>query len=60
MFPAPLPGCRGRRRPLKDFRARGTRLSSVVLTFEILLVLMSVFIAWLGLYVVYRLVTDES
>jgi len=32
----------------------------VVLIFEILLGLASVLILWFGLYVIYRLVTDES
>ncbi|CAM2930235.1 Potassium-transporting ATPase subunit F [Skermania piniformis] len=32
----------------------------MVLVFEILLVLAAVAITWFGLYVVYRLVTDES
>jgi hypothetical protein len=32
----------------------------VVIFFEVLLVLASILIAWFGLYVLYRLVTDES
>jgi len=32
----------------------------VVIFFEVLLGLASLLIAWFGLYVVYRLVTDES
>jgi hypothetical protein len=32
----------------------------VVALFEVLLVAASALIAWFGLYVVYRLVTDES
>jgi hypothetical protein len=32
----------------------------VVLFFEALLILASILIAWFSLYVVYRLVTDES
>jgi len=32
----------------------------VVLFFELLLGLASVLILWFGLYVIYRLVTDES
>jgi hypothetical protein len=32
----------------------------VVIFFEALLVLASVLIVWFGLYVLYRLVTDES
>lgn len=35
------------------------RLRDVVLTFEILLVLVSVLIAWFGLYVLYRLFTES-
>lgn len=35
------------------------RLPAVVLTFEILLVLVSVLIAWFGLYVLYRLFTES-
>ncbi|GAB2528875.1 hypothetical protein GCM10027167_36410 [Nocardia heshunensis] len=37
----------------------GIRLRDVVLTFEILLVLVSVLIAWFGLYVLYRLFTES-
>jgi hypothetical protein len=36
------------------------RLTDVVLFFEVLLGLASLLITWFGLYVVYRLVTDES
>ncbi|SIS17203.1 hypothetical protein SAMN05445060_3222 [Williamsia sterculiae] len=32
----------------------------MVIFFEVLLVLASVAIVWFGLYVLYRLVTDES
>ncbi|GAB0101863.1 hypothetical protein JMUB6875_08290 [Nocardia sp. JMUB6875] len=39
--------------------AGGIRLRDVVLTFEILLVLVSVLIAWFGLYVLYRLFTES-
>ncbi len=35
------------------------RLRHVVLAFEILLVLVSVLIAWFGLYVLYRLFTES-
>ncbi|AHH15428.1 hypothetical protein NONO_c06160 [Nocardia nova SH22a] len=35
------------------------KLRYVVLTFEILLVLCSVLIAWFGLYVLYRLFTES-
>ncbi len=39
--------------------AGAIRLRHVVLTFEILLVLVSVLIAWFGLYVLYRLFTES-
>lgn len=37
-----------------------TKLDTVVAIFEVLLVAVSALIAWFGLYVVYRLVRDES
>ncbi|GAB3212885.1 hypothetical protein GCM10027262_48010 [Nocardia tengchongensis] len=40
-------------------RGGGIRIRDVVLTFEILLVLVSVLIAWFGLYVLYRLFTES-
>lgn len=40
-------------------RGGAIRLRDVVLTFEILLVLVSVLIAWFGLYVLYRLFTES-
>jgi hypothetical protein len=36
------------------------RLADVVIFFEVLLVIATVAITWFGLYVVYRLITDES
>lgn len=40
---------------------RGTnRLGSVVLFFEIMLVIAVVVISWFALYTLYRLITDES
>lgn len=33
---------------------------SVVLFFEIMLVVMTVLISWFALYTLYRLITDES
>lgn len=38
----------------------GVYTGIVVIFFEVLLVLASILIAWFSLYVVYRLVTDES
>ena len=38
----------------------GVYTGHVVIFFEVLLVLASILIAWFSLYVVYRLVTDES
>lgn len=35
-------------------------MTNVVIFFEVLLVLASILIGWFALYVVYRLVTDES
>lgn len=32
----------------------------MVIFFEILLILASILIAWFGVYVLYRLITDES
>jgi hypothetical protein len=32
----------------------------VVLLFEVILVAMTVFISWFALYMLYRLITDES
>ncbi|MGV9482185.1 hypothetical protein ACWDNR_22305, partial [Gordonia aichiensis] len=39
---------------------RRSRIYAVVIFFEILLVLAAVAITWFALYVLYRLVTDES
>ncbi len=39
---------------------RAVYTGGVVIFFEVLLVLASILIAWFSLYVVYRLVTDES
>ncbi|MQY24690.1 hypothetical protein NRB56_02390 [Nocardia sp. RB56] len=39
--------------------AGAAKLPDVVLAFEILLVLVSVLIAWFGLYVLYRLFTES-
>lgn len=61
----------GRRRPprsgMRHSRPGGVRRSAaaryyqrVVIFFEILLGLASLLIVWFALYVVYRLVTDES
>lgn len=41
-------------------RHAGRYTLDVVIFFEVLLVLCSVLITWFGLYVLYRLVTDES
>lgn len=38
----------------------GCRITHVVLFFEILLVLAAILITWFAVYVLYRLVTDES
>jgi hypothetical protein len=40
--------------------AGANRLDSVVLFFEILLVVAVVVISWFALYTLYRLITDES
>lgn len=40
--------------------AATSRMWCVVIFFEVLLALASLLIAWFALYVVYRLVTDES
>lgn len=45
--------------PFSRPKSTATRLRIVVLTFEILLVLVSVLIAWFGLYVLYRLFTES-
>jgi len=42
------------------FRRTGGRLTPVVIFFEILLVLAAVLITWFAVYVLYRLVNDES
>lgn len=38
---------------------RGTRLTDVVLFFEIMLIVAVVVITWFALYAVYRLITDD-
>lgn len=57
-------GCRAfvRRHPepLSTASSRRARIYPVVIFFEILLVLAAVLITWFALYVLYRLVTDES
>lgn len=60
MIPGPF-WCIGVIFPGSFSRDRGgaIRLRDVVLTFEILLVLVSVLIAWFGLYVLYRLFTES-
>lgn len=49
-----------RRRPMREGSTAGGRIVRVVLFFEILLVLAAVLITWFAVYVLYRLVTDES
>ncbi|STQ66071.1 Uncharacterised protein [Gordonia bronchialis] len=49
-----------RRRPMREGSTAGGRIVHVVLFFEILLVLAAVLITWFAVYVLYRLVTDES
>lgn len=49
-----------RRRPMREGSPAGGRIVHVVLFFEILLVLAAVLITWFAVYVLYRLVTDES
>lgn len=39
---------------------RGGRIGGVVLVYEIALVLVAVLIVWFSVYVLYRLVTDDS
>ncbi|WP_260840313.1 MULTISPECIES: hypothetical protein [Gordonia] len=41
-------------------RRTGGKLTAVVIFFEILLVLASVLITWFAVYVLFRLVNDES
>jgi hypothetical protein len=41
-------------------RAKTNTLIPVVLFFEIMLVAATLVISWFGLYVLYRLITDES
>ncbi|ACY23114.1 hypothetical protein Gbro_3940 [Gordonia bronchialis DSM 43247] len=45
---------------MREGSTAGGRIVHVVLFFEILLVLAAVLITWFAVYVLYRLVTDES
>jgi hypothetical protein len=45
---------------MREGSTAGGRIVDVVLFFEILLVLAAVLITWFAVYVLYRLVTDES
>lgn len=47
-------------RPISSRGSSGSKLSDVVIFFEVLLALAAVAIIAFSLYVVYRLVTDES
>jgi len=49
-----------RRAPRASHLRRGTRLDTVVLFYELALVLCTVVITWFALYALYRLITDES
>lgn len=53
-------GVHGRPDPGRRHPRLGTRLTPVVLFFEIMLVAAVVVITWFALYALYRLVTDES
>jgi len=55
IFGAPQPS----RTPVAARPRAATRISHVVLFFEILLVVAVVVITWFALYTVYRLITDE-